>query len=83
MPDPVSATSMAEFETRLDKLRQQSNIPGMVAGIVKDGQVTWTKSYGYENVAQQKPVTNATIFHLASLTKTFASAISPLKNKGF
>jgi len=75
LPDPVSAISISEFETRLDDLRKQSNIPGMVAGIVKDGQVTWTKSYGYENIAQQKPVTNATIFHLASLTKTFASTV--------
>ena len=75
IPDPVSAASTSEFETRLDNLRKQSNIPGMVAGIVKDGQVTWTKSYGYANMAQQKPATNATIFHLASLTKTFASAV--------
>ena len=74
-PDPVSAVSMEDFETRLDDLRKQSNIPGMVAGIVRDGQVIWTKNYGYENVAQQKLVTNATIFHLASLTKTFASTV--------
>jgi CubicO group peptidase (beta-lactamase class C family) len=73
--DPVSATSMVEFETRLDDLRKQSNIPGMVAGIVRDGQMIWTKSYGYQNLAQQKLVTNNTIFHLASLTKTFASTV--------
>jgi CubicO group peptidase (beta-lactamase class C family) len=72
---PVSAVSLADFETRLDGLRKQSNIPGMVAGIVRDGQVIWTRSYGYENLAQQKPVTNTTIFHLASLTKTFASTV--------
>jgi hypothetical protein len=35
--DVVSAVSIAEFETRLDNFRQQSNIPGMVAGIVRDG----------------------------------------------
>ena len=75
VPDPVSAVSISEFETRLDNLRKKSNIPGMVAGIVKDGQVIWTKNYGYENMAQQKSVTNATIFHLASLTKTFASTV--------
>ena len=75
IPDPVSAVSISDFETRLDNLRKNSNIPGMVAGIVKDGQVIWTKNYGYQNMAQQKPVTNATIFHLASLTKTFASTV--------
>jgi CubicO group peptidase (beta-lactamase class C family) len=73
VPDPVSAVSITDLETRLDNLRKKSNIPGMVAGIVRDGQVIWIKGYGYENTAQQKPVTNATIFHLASLTKTFAS----------
>src|SRR5687768_14256775 len=75
VPDPVSAISITDFETKLDDLRKHSTIPGMVAGIVRDGQVILTKGYGYENIAQQKPVTNATIFHLASLTKTFASTV--------
>lgn len=75
IPDPVSSASIEEFETRLENLRTNSMIPGMVAGIVKDGQVFWTKSYGYENLALQKPVTSATVFHLASLTKTFASTV--------
>jgi CubicO group peptidase (beta-lactamase class C family) len=75
IPDPASAFSITDFETRLDDLRKQSNIPGMVAGIAREGQVIWIRNYGYENIAQQKPVTNATIFHLASLTKTFASTV--------
>jgi CubicO group peptidase (beta-lactamase class C family) len=75
IPDPVSASSISEFESRLDQLRQQSKIPGMVAGIEKNGQIIWTKSYGYENNETGKPVSNATIFHLASLTKTFASTV--------
>src|SRR4051812_30303979 len=75
IPDPVSAVSITDFETRFENLRKKSNIPGMAAGIVRDGQVIWTKAFGYENTAQQKPVTNTTIFHLASLTKTFASTV--------
>src|SRR5215211_7392991 len=74
-PDPVSAVSIADFETRLDHLRKGSNIPGMAAGIVKDGQVVWIKTYGYADIGRNIPVTNSTIFHLASLTKTFASAV--------
>jgi len=75
IPDPVSAVSMADFETRLDNLRTGANIPGLVAGIIKDGQVVWTKNYGYADRQKNIPVTNSTIFHLASLTKTFASAV--------
>ena len=74
-PDPVSAVSISDFETRLDNLRNGAKIPGMVAGIVKDGQVVWTKNYGYADVQKNIPVTNSTIFHLASLTKTFASTV--------
>jgi CubicO group peptidase (beta-lactamase class C family) len=73
--DPVSSASIEEFETRLDHLRLEAKIPGMAAGIVRNGQVEWTKSFGYENIAQQKLVTDTTIFHLASLTKTFASTV--------
>ncbi len=75
MSDPTPANSMAEFESRLDGLKIQSKIPGMVAGIEKDGQIIWTKSYGLENIGTGKQVSNSTIFHLASLTKTFASTV--------
>ena len=75
IPDPVSAVSMADFETRLDNLRKGSNIPGLAAGIIKDGQVVWTKNYGYADIQKNIPVTDSTIFHLASLTKTFASTV--------
>ena len=73
--DPISAVSLVDFEFRLDNLRKQSNIPGMVAGIVKNGQVVWIKNYGYSSIERKIPVTDSTIFHLASLTKTFASTL--------
>ncbi len=63
IPDPISAVSMVDFETRLDNLRKQSNVPGMVAGIIKDGKVIWNKSYGYADIQKNLPVTNSTIFH--------------------
>ena len=75
MPDPVSAASLEEFESRLDHLRNDANIPGMAAGIIKDGHIVWSKNFGYQHLTQQKVVTDSTIFHLASLTKTIASTI--------
>src|SRR5688572_17387018 len=73
--DPISANSLVDFELRLDNLRKQSNIPGMVGGIVKNEQVFWIKNYGYSDIERKIPVTDSTIFHLASLTKTFASTL--------
>ena len=47
----------------------------MVAGIVRDGQVIWKKTYGFADIQKNIPVSDSTIFHLASLTKTFASTV--------
>ena len=71
----TSAENISEFESRLNDLKVKSNIPGMVAGIEKNGQIVWTKSFGFENSESGKQVSNSTIFHLASLTKTFASVV--------
>jgi len=57
-----SAHDIVEFESRLDQLKSKSNIPGMVAGIEKNGQVIWTKGLGFENIESGKPVSNTTIF---------------------
>src|SRR5205823_8863001 len=75
LPQVASAVSLTDFESRLNDLGKQSNIPGMVAGIIKEGKVIWIKNYGYANTQKNIPVTNSTIFHLASLTKTFASTV--------
>lgn len=75
-PTSVSTPrSLPEFEAHLEQLRQDKNIPGMSA-VIADGQhVMWSRGYGFANVAQQIPATDTTAFHLASLTKTFASTI--------
>src|SRR5512134_628283 len=48
-----------------------SQIPGLAAAIIKDGDVAWSKGYGFADVAAQKPVTADTLFMLASVSKTF------------
>jgi CubicO group peptidase (beta-lactamase class C family) len=47
--------------------------PGMAAAIVKGDQLVWSHGYGFANVAKQVPVTTATLFHLASVSKTVTS----------
>jgi len=58
--DPVSANSIQEFESRLDDLRKVANIPGMVGGIMKNGQVIWVKNYGYADKQKNIAVSNST-----------------------
>lgn len=63
------------LEQRLDGLRQQLKIPAMSCAIVKDQKVVWAKGFGYADVENKIPATEHTSYHLASLTKTFASTI--------
>lgn len=66
---------IAGFETQLESLRQELKIPAYSAAIVKDQKVIWAKGFGYANVENKIPATEHTAYHLASLTKTFASTI--------
>jgi len=73
---PVDFTpDLQGFGARLDTLRVEHTIPGMSAAIVEDGQIVWSRGLGFADVAAAKPATESTCFHLASLTKPFASVI--------
>jgi CubicO group peptidase (beta-lactamase class C family) len=70
-----AAQTLAEFESQLDRLREQLAIPGMSAIVMVHDAVVWEGSLGIADIPSQRPVTPVTQFHLASLTKTFASTI--------
>jgi CubicO group peptidase (beta-lactamase class C family) len=69
------AQTLTEFAAQLDRLRSQLAIPGMSAIVMLRDNVLWEGSLGLADLASGRPVTPATQFHLASLTKTFASTI--------
>jgi CubicO group peptidase (beta-lactamase class C family) len=66
---------LRSFEKRVDDLRQRLGIPGMSVGIVKHQELVWAKGFGHADVENQIPATPRTLFHLASITKTFASML--------
>lgn len=72
---PPAAQTIAEFESQLDRLRTELAIPGMSAIVMTHDTVRWEGSLGVADIPAQRPVTPTTQFHLASLTKTFASTI--------
>src|SRR5215218_1462519 len=71
----ADAERIARLETLLEHLRQELKIPAYSAAIVKDQKVIWAKGFGYADVENKVPATEHTPYHLASLTKTFASTI--------
>src|ERR1700727_2483694 len=47
------------------------HIPGMVWGIVIDGQLAHVGSFGVQDLVTKTPVTHMTVFRIASMTKSF------------
>jgi len=67
--------NLAQFETRMEQLRQQLRIPGMAAGIVKEGQLVWAKGFGYADLENRVEASPETPWHIASVAKTFAAVV--------
>jgi CubicO group peptidase (beta-lactamase class C family) len=58
-------------------------IPGMSTLIVKDGEIVWIESYGFSDILNNMPVTDSTVFLLASVSKVFTgTALMQLYENG-
>jgi CubicO group peptidase (beta-lactamase class C family) len=66
---------VAPFEIQVEELRKLLRIPGMSAVIVKDQKVLWAKGFGFADQEKQIAATPDTLYHIASLTKTFAATL--------
>lgn len=81
-------TDAAEMEAFLDELLKQemeeNHIAGAAVSVVKDGEVFFTKGYGYADLENKIPVDpGQTLFKIGSVTKLFTwTAVMQLAEKG-
>ena len=62
---------------------QEKKFPGMAFGIVVDGRLLYAGNTGYTNLAGKIPVSSASLFRIASMSKSFtALAILKLRDEG-
>src|SRR5688572_27367073 len=47
----------------------------MSAAIIKDQKVLWAKGFGFADLEKKIPATPDTLYHLASITKTFGATL--------
>jgi CubicO group peptidase (beta-lactamase class C family) len=72
-----------EVEKAFERFRQERGIPGLVFGIVIDGDVALVKGSGVRDRKSNDPVTADTVFRIASMTKSFtAMSILKLRDEG-
>lgn len=76
----------APVSAQVDRLFEKwnrPNSPGCAVAVMKDGQIVYQKGYGMADLDHEVPITPATVFHVASVSKQFtAAAIALLAEQG-
>lgn len=72
-----------QLEQRLPQLMKDAEVPGLAIALIRNGKPVWQHSFGVKNTKTNEPVTDATVFEAASLSKpVFAYAILKLVDAG-
>ena len=71
------------IEKIFERFQQQKAIPGMVFGVVIDGELALVKAFGVRDRQSKDAVTPETAFRIASMTKSFTVlAVLKLRDEG-
>ena len=77
------AAAFPEIEKLFNAFMERSQAPGAVLGVIIDGELVWVKAAGVREKTGNAPVTNDTVFRIASMTKSFtAMSILKLRDEG-
>ena len=75
--------SLKAQRLNIEQICEQSGVAGLSITLIHQGETVFQDSLGYRDVDKQEPVTSDTIFHIASLTKSFTGAcIDRLRAQG-
>ena len=78
-----SPTSWSDFTQALDGYSTVEGVIGAAAVLVEDGRITQHHEYGLADRDLDRPVTEESIFHWASITKTLTGiAVMQLRDRG-
>ncbi len=78
-------TTLGGVETKasVDKLLNRRAAVGLAVGVVRNGSLEFFQAHGLADIASQTPITEDTVFRIASITKTFtAIAVMQLWEQG-
>ena len=80
---PAWDATLASLERLTPLLMRELHVPGVSIALVRNGGVAWTRSWGVADAGTNAPVTDATLFEVASMTKpVFAASALKLAEEG-
>jgi CubicO group peptidase (beta-lactamase class C family) len=75
---PFALAIASNAQNNLDNLGARTlkefNVPGIAVGVIEDGRVLVEKGYGVRKIGESAPVTEHSLFQIASNTKAFTAA---------
>ncbi len=63
----------AKAEAEIQSIMQSSPVVGLSVAVVKNNKVIYNQSFGFKDVEKQLPLTNQSIFRIASISKSFTT----------
>ena len=80
---PLSAEKIKLIEAAIAAEMSRQNIPGLSVAVVTGNQLRWSNGYGFADVENFVPAKSATVYRLASISKTItAAAVMQLVERG-
>lgn len=79
----VSSERLKRLDMTMKAYVESSKLPGLVAILIRNGQVVYHQAYGYADVSSRKPMQKDHIFRIASMSKAItATAVMMLYEEG-
>jgi CubicO group peptidase (beta-lactamase class C family) len=74
-PSERAAHLIEAFERQVEAHRNALKIPGLSIVLIQDGEVLSARGLGYADLEKRIPATADTLYHIASVTKTFTAIL--------
>lgn len=75
IPEGQVARAVSEVDGLVADVMARTGVPGMAVAVVADGKVLLAKGYGTREAGRDEPVGPATVFQLASVSKSVAATV--------
>ncbi len=66
---------LKNIDDEIIELMEEFKTVGLSVAVVRDGKTLYAKGFGYRDLKQKLPVTENTLFHIASMTKAFTGSV--------
>ena len=65
-----------QVDAWLEQQAELSKYPSLSVAVVRDGEIVYLKSFGFEDISERRKATPQTRYHVASVTKAFTASLA-------